>query len=214
MKEYFDESKIIEFFSLINNNKIEYILLRNLDNELPSKLPKTKDIDIIVKETCLNSFDSLLLENSWEQIKHPFSNIPFLYSMKPFRFYNKDGLHIDVCCQLSCRSMNKGEWFPLHMKIQEELWKNKITTNDMPWKYRLAYEDEYVHLMTRCIFDKKRFSRGYIERINYLISVAKLDTIKAKLELVFYKFTETLLELVKSEQYDKIYEKYFQFKEY
>jgi hypothetical protein len=45
----FEEHEITSFFSILNENNIEYILLRNIDSELPRNLSKKKDIDIIVK---------------------------------------------------------------------------------------------------------------------------------------------------------------------
>ena len=214
MKNYFDESEVVDLFCTINKPGIEYILLRNINKELPSNLPTTKDIDIIVAEDSLIKFEESLFKKGWERIIHPYVSIPFLYAMKPFRFYNKEGLHVDVCCQLACRSLNEGEWFPLDAHIQDELWKNKIKSLNQPWLYQLSHEDELIHLITRCVFDKKKFPGGYISRIDELMGAVNVVNITYKLSLIFFKFTNTLLELIREKQYNNIYQTYLQFKEY
>jgi hypothetical protein len=212
--KFFEEELLLNFFSIINVEDIVYVLLRNINNELPKKLSIKKDIDIIVKENNLDLFHKTLMNNDWNQIRHPYYRIPFLYGMTPFRFYNKEGLHIDVCCQLSCRSLNNGEWFPLDMKIQSGLWGRIISTPEAPWKYRLSYEDEVLHLMTRCIFDKKEFTEDYIKEIQYLYPKCEKKILFEKFSAVFFKFSYKLLELIKCKLFDKIIVSYLQFKDY
>jgi len=211
---FFEEKHIVKFFSIINIEDIDYVLLRNINNELPQKLSTNKDIDIIVNENDIDLFHKTLIKNGWKQIEHPYHRIPFLYGMTPFKFYDKGGLHIDVCCQLSCRSLNNGEWFPLDMKIQSELWERKIYTPEAPWKYRLSYEDEFLHLITRCIFDKKKFTEVYIDEMQYLYPKCDEPILFDKFNAVFFKFSAKLLELLKCGLFDEIILSHLQFKEY
>ncbi|PZW43784.1 putative nucleotidyltransferase [Mesonia algae] len=210
----FDKQEIISFFGILNKNNINYILLRNIGNELPDNLSKTKDIDIIVKIQDKQKLENVLLENKWEKIKHPHRRVPYLYSMNAFDFYNLKGLHIDVAYELACRSIITRQWIPLDQKIQDNVWRYKREVHNSPWKYLLSYEIEMVHLLTRCIFDKKIFTKGYISRIDEIYPLSNKDVLAEYLDLVFFKFRYTLLKKVKHKEYNTIINEYLTFKDY
>jgi hypothetical protein len=212
--KYCLEKDVIDLFSLLNNENINYILIRNINNELPKSLPLNKDIDLMINEDEASNFNHLMQRNGWKQKNHPLGHFPFLYGLKPFEFYFKNGIHLDICFQLACRSLNKGEWFPLDMQIQEDLWNNKLKILDSPWKYQLSIEDEFVHLITRCVFDKKEFNNGYIERIEQLKKVINSNIVLSKFEVVFFKYSKLLFEQINKKEYDKIITNYLQFKDY
>ena len=109
--------------------------------------------------------------------------------MRPFQFYKKDNIYVDVCFQLSCRSFNANEWFPLDIIVQESVWKNKLKDNQI-WKYTLSKEDEFIHLITRSIFDKKEFTTPYISRIEEIIQEIDIDDVLEKLDVIFFKFSK------------------------
>ena len=48
MIEFVSSEEIESFFLLLKDNRIPHILLRNINNELPKKLKKGKDIDILL----------------------------------------------------------------------------------------------------------------------------------------------------------------------
>jgi hypothetical protein len=212
--KYCLEKDVIDLFSLLNNENINYILIRNINNELPKSLPLNKDIDLMINEDEASNFNHLMQRNGWKQKNHPLGHFPFLYGLKPFEFYFKNGIHLDICFQLACRSLNKGEWFPLDLQIQEDLWNNKLKILDSPWKYQLSIEDEFVHLITRCVFDKKEFNNGYIERIEQLKKVINSNIVLSKFEVVFFKYSKLLFEQINKKEYDKIITNYLQFKDY
>jgi len=210
----FDSQEIISFFNVLNENNISYILLRNIDNELPNNLSKKKDIDIIVRIEDKYKLENALLTNNWDKIRHPYSKVPYLYSMNPCDFYNLDGLHIDIVYELPCRSLITRQWIPLDQKIQDDLWEYKIEVFNLPWRYLLSSEIEIVHLLTRCIFDKKFFNSGYVLRLNEIYPLSNKEILSKYLDLVFFKFTKTLLKLVEKREYDAISNKYLTFKDY
>lgn len=214
MIKYNSVKDIEEIFDLLNRNSLNYILLRNLDKELPDKLPLKKDIDLIISPKDKNKFSSLLKNDGWKKRFHPFGNFPFLYGMHHFEFYTKKDISLDICYDLACRSLNKGEWFPLDLKIQESVWINKRDVSNKPWKFRLSYEDEFIHLITRCIFDKKVFTKAYITRIKELKERVNWDKLLQGFELIFFNFSETLRDLIEADSYEIIIKNYYQFKNY
>ena len=78
----------------------------------------------------------------------------------------------------------------------------------------LSFEDEFVHLLTRCIFDKKSFHKDYINRIEFLLRKIDISVVKGLLELVFYKYTNRLIEMIENKRFEKIPQDYIQFKNY
>lgn len=210
----FNPQEIISFFHILNENEINYALLRNIENELPNNLSKKKDIDIIVKVEDRNKLENILIKNGWVKINHPHRKVPFLYSMHPFDFYNLNGLHIDVAYELACRSLITREWLPLDQKIQAELWVYRKELLHSPWKYMLSYEIEIVHLLTRSIFDKRTFNDGYIYRINEIYPLCDVNILSEYLDLVFFKFRNSLLRMIEKKEYNKIINEYLTFKDY
>ena len=214
MSEYVPQENVLKIFEELNLSGINYVLLRNLKDELPGNLKYNKDIDIMVNVGDVSLLHSISKKFNWKKLNHPFGNVPFLYGMQPFEFYQAHGINIDICFQLSCRSLNKGEWFPLDMYVQESDGENQLKTNNKPWKYTLSNVDEMVHLLTRSLFDKKAFGDGYIERLNELQAIVDEDELRARLKLIFFQFTDSLITDIKNRDYENIYRKYIQFRNY
>ncbi|MBA6156287.1 hypothetical protein H3Z83_07145 [Tenacibaculum sp. S7007] len=216
MESFVDKKDIHELFKTLEEGKIEYALLRNIGGELPKKLSIKKDIDIIVHPKDIKQLISILKKKQWSLVKHPWdfgNNFIFLYSMDPFLFFKKNQLHLDVCFQLSCRSLNNGEWFPLDEFIQESIWINRVKV-DSPWKYILNNEDYFIHLVTRSIFDKKKFVQGYVDEIERILPEISEERLIKKLELVFFKYTSSLMKLIKEKEYKKIRTNYIKYSNY
>ena len=68
---YYPESDIREFFDLLAQFNINYVLAHNIDNELPSKLEKGKDIDIIVEPSDYLCYQKVMLSHGYRRIMHP-----------------------------------------------------------------------------------------------------------------------------------------------
>tara|TARA_B110000037_G_C17110028_1_gene501479 strand:+ start:1026 stop:1682 length:657 start_codon:yes stop_codon:yes gene_type:complete len=214
--DYVNHEQIIELFAFLKHQEIEFILLRNINDELPYKLQKTKDIDILVNPIHKSKLKKVLNLDGWLNIWHPWdfgNNFKFLYSMDKFLMFKKGDIHLDICFQISCRSFNDREWFPLDESIQISSFKNKRHVNSI-WSYELSFEDELIHLITRCIFDKICFNDGYINKIEILLKKIDLELFKIKCNKVFFKFSTVLVKLIIDKKYDDIRSKYLTFKDY
>jgi len=213
---YVNPKSIIDIFNDLNTAGLRYILIRNINNELPGSLRIGKDIDLLVPYNERRNFINFLAEKGFKNIRHPLCNDIFLYGANKFEFFvNKDNVLLDLNYQLTCRSLNAGEWIPLDKKIQDSAWKNKkINKIDKFTYYSLGMEDEFVALVTRSIFNKKEFQKGYIKRIDELINVIDVNDVIAKFQLIFFKFTSVLLRMLKKRQYEMILDRYISFSEY
>jgi len=209
---------LIDIFILLNKNDLEYILMRNINNELPSGLKTGKDIDLLVNKKNENKIINLFIDNGYETINHPCKYDTYLYGVDKFKFkYNNNNkILFDLSFQLSVRSLDEGQWIPLDQSIQESAWENKRfkqQRNGFGY-WTLSYEDEFVTLVSRSIFDKKEFKIGYIRRINEILLLINIDIVIEKLTLVFFKFTPHLMEYIKQNNYKNIIKNYLEFKEY
>jgi len=213
---YVNPESIIDMFNNLNAAGLRYILIRNINSELPDSLKIGKDIDLLVPYKERSKFINFLIKKGFKNIRHPHCNDIFLYGVNKFEFFiNKDNVLLDLNYQLACRSLNAGEWIPLDHKIQDSAWENKkFNKSDKFAYYSLGTEDEFISLVTRSIFDKKEFQKGYIKRIDELINVIDVNDVIAKFQLIFFKFTSVLLSMLKKRQYQMILDQYISFSEY
>jgi len=215
---YICKNEVKSIFNILNKTGLNYILLRNIDNELPEKLEIGKDIDILVSKNDEKKFQEFFKRNGYETIPHPFRNDVFLYEVDRFEFKynNNNNILFDLNFQIVVRSLDAGQWIPLDQKIQESAWNNRrFEKIDEEFRYwTLSYNDEFVTLIARSVFDKKVFLKGYINRIEELKNKIEVNDVKEKLELVFFKYTPYLLEQIENKDYDNIIKNYLQFKEY
>ena len=214
-----ESNDVKKIFYLLNEAKIDYILLRNINNELPNDLQQKKDIDILVKKKDEDIIKFFFYSNEYIEINHPLRNRNFLYGVDKFKFiYNKNNnIIFDLSYQITVSSLNQElSIVPLDKVIQESAWKNKWLkkiNNDFRY-WTLSYEDEFVCLISRSIFDKKSFLEGYIKRINKLFDCVDKSDVLEKLNLIYFKFTPYLMEFIKNKRYDEIIKQYLEFKEY
>ena len=210
-----DSNEIKKVFKLLNENKLDYILLRNINNEIPLNLKIGKDIDILIKDKKLIN---LLKKYNFQMISHPHRNNIYLYGVKKFVFMKnyRNNIIFDLHFQIAVRSLNAGEWIPLDQEIQKSAWENKrFEKVDKDFGYwTLSYNDEFITLIARSVFDKREFQPGYIKRIEELKSKIDLKDVEKKLKLVFFKYTPYLLEQIEKKEYKNIIKNYIQFKEY
>jgi len=216
--EYIDRKEIVEIFRRLNEGGLNYILLRNINNELPNKLKVGKDIDILVKKEDEDKFINFFYKNGYVTIDHPYKYDTFLYGVDRFEFkYNNNNkILFDLNFQIAVRSLDQGQWIPLDQAIQESAWENKRfeqLSDDFGY-WALSYEDEFICLVARSIFDKREFQDGYIKRIDELLHLIDEKNVIGKLNRVFFKFSPYLMDYIKHGNYKTIIKNYIEFKEY
>lgn len=208
--------KISKLFDKLNQCGVEYLLIRNINEELPHKLQQGKDIDVLVKYNKLNQLEKFFLKNKFQEKRHPHRENVFLYGVNKFKFYeNSDGILIDAHFQLVCRSLDEGQWIPLDQMIQKSAWLNRrYEERDGLAYWTLGYEDEFITLVARSIFDKKIFQDGYKKRIILLLELINEDEVRQKMNCIFFKYTNQLLQQIKNKDFDNIIANYLKYKEY
>lgn len=214
---YLSSGIIKSSFKILNEAKIPYLLIRNINNELPSNLIPGKDIDILIQGDNLVKMISHLKLNGFKERPHPWRGDIFLYALPKFKFLVRDGLIFDFCTKLPCRSINQGEWLPLDDFIQRNAWETRVLKSfDGVEYYTLSNEVELVTLIVRSIFDKNKFESGYKCRIKGLLKI-NLDEklILEMLSVVFFLASDFIWDAINSRSdFSKIYRDYISFKNY
>lgn len=66
----------------------------------------------------------------------------------------------------------------------------------------------------KAIFDKRQFSPGYIESIEPRISLLDDPILEERLRLVFFRYTDRLMEMLRKGNFDRIVADYYGFMNY
>lgn len=218
--EYIDYKIIISFFEALNASGLRYVLVRNTGGELPYKLKDGKDIDILVHHEDISAFMKFMKQENFRRKIPPFGKLSgwnLAYQMHDFLFYKKEmsscQFYIDVCQELCCHSTMPNVWIPLDRKIQEDVWKSCWFDNENGW-WCLDEKTALIAYLVKAIFDKCQFSPGYIESIKSRFYLLDNTETRDKLGLIFFKYTDRLIEMLKREEFDKIVIDYYGFKNY
>lgn len=212
-----NQTVVLEFFELLNKANIEYLLIKNICNELPDNLLINKDIDIMVKSNQKKILHSIIKKQGGIEMIHPYgpwAGYQTLYDANPpIMYILPSKLMIDVTNILCIKCLNMKAWIPLDKAINSSIW------NEKDWNYNLKCwqmdEKNYIcYLIARSLFDKHEFESNYINEIKlrkYLLDDA--DVIQ-KLEKIFFGYTDNLIKLIKNDQYNKVLNSYIKFENY
>lgn len=210
-----NSENIKKFFEWINNNKIEYVLIKNDEEHIPDKVLDGNDIDILVHPSDYDRYLKLIQKNGYKVLSGESSKYYFVYNMRKDIYAQKEDVYIHAYDKLSCVSFtNMGlSKIPLDKKIQEFIWETKKWDSKNKW---WITDDRIIllYLIVRSIFDKKKFREIYINEIEKRNSIINDTKFIELCYFVFFKFTPILLELIKNQEYDIILRKYKCFKNY
>ncbi|GHU89445.1 hypothetical protein FACS1894202_07650 [Clostridia bacterium] len=207
---YIDKSVIVDFFRLLNDANLSYVVLHNIDGELPGKLKHGKDIDILVAESEQIRFEELMTSNGFSRITHPFgreNGWNFGYQLPEYQFWKKgkglNTFYADVCFKLCCKSLTPQTWIPLDASTNTYVFENRLWNAKNQW-WQLDNDTHFLHLIVRSIFDKHGFSDGYVDAIESLKLKIDQERVEKFLSLVFFRYTPRLLSLIAGKEYHKI----------
>jgi len=216
---YIPQQYIDGFFKMLHQQPINYVLIKNNDNELPSKLLDGKDIDILVHPDDKIKFE-ISMKGNYHTHTPPLGRANgwnFGYGLPEYQFWRKDdteyNLYIDASFALCCKSLVPKTWIPLDRKINESVWVNKIYDEQNGF-WKIDERNLLVYLIVRCIFDKKHFSDIYILEIEKRINLLTDSYVGEALGLVFFKFTPNLITLINNKNFESIIKEYISFMEY
>ena len=162
----------------------------------------------------------LLLAESFDSRKRKFKGWKvmtdknlYLYSLKPRLIYQSGQMSIYCNYKLACRSTLNGAWVPLDKCINDGVLERASYDQEKGFSV-LSPEDEICYLLASCIYTMKQFAPKHREQISRCLENGNKEEIVRKLSKVFFFFTDRLLQLVKSGEYDEVIPALYAFAEY
>lgn len=217
---YINDKYIRELFSILNSSGVNYVLIKNINDELPYALENGKDIDILVHENDIALIEKVMVFAGFQRTIHPLGNEngwKFAYQLPEFQFWKKHSidqdLYVDISFKLCCKGIMPGIWIPLDETINLNIWERKLLDNILNC-WRMDYETQLCYLIIRSIFDKNEFSVKYIEEIQSMKYLLSSERVYSILKKVFFKYTDRLIFLIKENQYKNIIPDFIKYNEY
>lgn len=212
---YVPSQQILNFFKLLNENGINYVIIKNDCNEFPSNVLCGDDVDILVHPDDYEKYINLLKINGYDFLDGENKKYFFLYNLRDDLYIKKEDAFFHAYEKLSCNSFtNMGvAKIPLDIKIQEYIWTHKVWDDLNNW-YIMDDCAILLYLIVRSTFDKGYFRDKYIieiEKRKYLFKDVNFINL---CKLVYYKFTDELIRLLINEKYDEVFPKLIKFKNY
>ena len=204
---------IKQCFSIINQVTCgQFVTLRGVD-EIPDKVAVNNDIDIMVCGSHVIPY----LEQEFKKlgfILHVDSH-KYMYGAEPhYQFVNHQAdVKFDLVTGLYYRSSNdKMLWIPVNSEVQKSMIINKVKVDNI-WIYQSSPEDELVHIICHCIFDKRKTSSKYIKRIEHLLKIVDENKVKPLMKRALYSSWEHIYEVMKKNP-SEMFEEYVSYVNY
>lgn len=195
----------------------EFGFLKNIQSsDLDYRILEIRNhvLTLIVRPECYKDFRRCAKRAGMKKLEHPFGKrhgYRFLYQMREFEIYEKQGYYYEIMCQLPCKSLTPKMWMPLDKCVQKALWTDK---NEMDGYDYVADEELWIYRMTQCIFTRMKITdedRTFFEEHRNVINSQSL---RQKLQMIVFGFTDTLLQEVEDADYAHIIENYYSYSDY
>ena len=171
-------------------------------------------ISICIKEETIPEFERIIKSFGGKKEMHPYSETygyTFLYLMTPFLMYKVGSIYIEVFCQLPCASLTPKNWIPLDRMVQKRLWSYEEKVDNVIWVEPIS---RYIFHLCWAVFHNNAFSKYEREYLSKNKLVLEDPNMRQCLLMIFFNFTDSIIEFLKKEEFDSIIPNYFHFKEY
>ena len=212
-----DSTVIMRMFDALNNRGIEYVLIKNLCNELPDNLPYGKDIDILVRKCDIPAYETEMSGMGFVAIRHPqcvASGWRMLYGADdPTKKKLPNSLEVDMHTSLCVESLMGKAWVPMDKAINDYMWEHREWSEGHRW-WQMDDRALLVYMLARCVFDKKIFSEPYRAEISNRRDLLGDDIVMDMMEKVFFGYAPRMIKMVREERFNEIVDDYLHFDEY
>lgn len=203
-------NKTFDIISQITNDR--FVTLRNYDL-IPDNSSIENDIDLLVPSifiqdlaTSLSKFEYQIYQDSNQCMYGAESHVHFKH--------NQLDVHFDVTTGLYYRSIaNSNIFINIDNKLTDSMLNNKKII-DTIFKNIPNPNDEIVHLICHCIFDKNNTPQRYKNKILELVDTVNHNQVKKLLDLIFYKASDMIFNKIINRDIEDLFESYITFKEY
>lgn len=200
--------EIKRFCGLLNENSIQYCKVEWREQE--------RLLEMFVHPESNSVLQELLTSLGYKKIKSNTEEYAFIYRLISDAFWEaENGMIIHTACQMSSVSLSNISkcMLPLDNCIQKSIWDNKYW-DDESGSWKLSEEDYLIFLVTKAVFNLKKFDADTIRRIDCCNVDYESKFLEFKLEGVFFRFTQKLIGYLKEGSYDNIIRAYRTFCDY
>jgi len=193
-----------QLFAVLNKEKIEYCVIQ-------ADVYKTT---ILIKEAFYDRIPKLMKSLKYKSLLHPYSTwygYNFSFQMKEFQLYALQNSLVEVFYTLPCMSLTPKTWIPLDQIISNSVWCSRIAQDTV---FYLDTENDFILRLTQSVFFKKTLDEQTEAFFSANMSKLNMESLHAKLQTVFFKFTEPLLLQLQCGAYDQIIDDYYCFSAY
>jgi hypothetical protein len=205
---------VIKIFDALDAQEINFVTMRGFDL-IPHKVSQEQDVDLLVHPDSVKLATQLFKNHGFNATSIDPKDTVYLYGAHPGIYFVHKPLDIaiHVVEELAYKSLNKCEMVPLDKNLQESIFENKRRVDEI-WKYMPSYEDEFLMLLCRCIYDKRTMPQKYMDRIKELFRITNMDKLQEYCSSVFMKSTPMLLSTIANGETECIFERYITFCDY
>lgn len=196
-----------EIASLLKSKGIDYRLISDGENFFT----------LLINPKCKDDFLALICDKKRNivEIDHPYTEKAgyiYLYQMDPFKLYTYEDIYMEVYFQLPCRSLTDKTWIPLDKTIQKYIWNNLTCNED--GLLLLDTFDKIIFYITWSVFNTHCFSDISKSYIDSNIEFTYKPVFSTLLKSVFFNYSDQLICMLQSGEYDSIIEHYYKYKLY
>lgn len=206
---------IIDFFKMLNESNLNYVLIKNDDNVLPNCLESDNDIDFLIQPIDYEKLIELCVSNGYEKKVGESCKRYFLEQLREDLLFKYDDCYFHFYEALPCSPLtNMGDCkMALERGVQEYIWEHKVWDEINQW-WIMDDIAILLYLLVRSVFDKKEFKEKYIREIEKRKQLLDKEDFKRLAQTVFFGFTPMLIELVKAGKYEHVLGKYLSYSNY
>ena len=167
-------------------------------------------MDILIEDYENKKLSKYFFNN---QFSKRIDKFDYLYGAKPhIHFLNNNlDLHFDIVDGLYYCSLNDNRTFlPVDDQVTQSLLKNKLPVKNY---FIPRSEDELLHLVCHCFYDKK-FATKHVIRIHELLDSINVDYFLKLLKLVFGSMYKRIFTHIQRNSFDNFHNEIISYSEY
>lgn len=168
---------------------------------------------ILINDDCYSKYRKAMKELGIKKTVHPYAEnlgYHFLYQMRPFELYVKDGFFYEFVFKLPCASLTPKSYIPVDKLIQTHVFA-EACTDEVKRIDDLSY---CIYRICLAIFEREAFSTADRELFETHRELLQSEKAGELLRTVFFGFTEELQKLLADLALTEIIPAYYGFSDY
>jgi hypothetical protein len=195
------------------DKNFEFLTLRNF-HLIPEQASCDNDIDLLVHKRDYEKVAAFMQDLGYE-ITYD-QGYEYLYgAVSHIHCVNREkDVHFDIVAGLYYRSLANPQIFVGGFEdLERSMWENKVNS-DACWKYEPSIEDQLTHICSHSIFDKRKVTSSYENKIKELYEISDKERLTRLFEMSFFKVASHLLTIIKGGDCTNLFNEYVGYSQY